>query len=97
MKGPVTVSQIEVLAGVSAFNHQGFCIIEVTLSDGRKHIAQMTPDEVREMILPWLGAASAAEEDAALYAELREGGIEENVCLGMIQAVRNRREKKKNG
>lgn len=79
---------IEIESGVSLFTGEGFCRVSM---DGTP-VGQLSPAEVREMALHWLAAADAAESDAAVLAELRDIGIEEQQRLGFLYALRKRRQ-----
>lgn len=58
---------IEVTSGVSAFTGEPFCHVQWGKESG-----QLTPNEVRQMALLWLGAAEAAEQDAIVFQLIRE-------------------------
>lgn len=60
-----SVAGIEVVSG-AASDGRGFCTVNVTLTNGVGYQGQLDPDTVRTMALDWLGAAEAAETDAAL-------------------------------
>lgn len=79
---------IEIESGVSAFTGKGFCQVRI---DG-KPVGQLDPEQVRTMALHWLSAADAAESDAAVFAELKIIGIDEQHAGRFIAALRHRRE-----
>lgn len=64
---------ITIISGVSLFDGRGYCEVSI----GGKSIGQLEPVEVREMAMAWLGAADAAESDAAVVAQLRGMEIDE--------------------
>lgn len=60
-----TPDTIHIISGVSAFTGEAFCAVRWNNENG-----QLSPDEVREMALHWLGAAEAAEQDAVVFKML---------------------------
>lgn len=80
-------ASITVTSGVSVFTGLPFCGVEV---NGVAY-GQLTPNEVRMMALHWLGAAEAAESDAAVFAELKSADLEDAVAATFITNLRSRR------
>jgi hypothetical protein len=81
-----------VTSGVSAFTGQGFCTIELHRPGHVEVLGQLDPEQVRQMALAWLGAAEAAEHDAAVFAELVEtAGLDEATAGTFIAHLRDRR------
>lgn len=81
-------------SGISAANGQGFCRLSIDLGDGEdpRPLGQLTPDEVRDMALNWLGAAEAAEHDAAVFSELVENAkLGQDQAAAFVGALRERR------
>jgi len=89
---PPELAGVAIQSGVSAMTGKGFCLIAAELTDGTTITGQLDPDEVRTLALGWLGAAEAAEHDAAVAAELTESfGIASELVAGFIVALRERR------
>lgn len=78
---------LEIESGVSLFTKEGFCTVRLN----GKALGQLTPDGVREMALAWLGAAEAAETDAALYAMLKSMDLDDETVGRAIAGLRNYR------
>lgn len=86
------LQDINIFSGVSVFDGKGFCHIEAVLDDGTRLAGQLSPDEVRQMALGWLQAAEAAENDAAVHAELTEtAGVSFETAGHFLLALRDRR------
>lgn len=91
----VVLSRIDIESGVSAFTGEPFCRVGVLNEHGKQiGFAQLPPSEVRGMALQWLSAADAAENDAAVWAELKSVEIPEDVAGQFMMAVRRRRMEK---
>lgn len=83
---------VYVSSGVSLFTGQGYCLIAAELGDGTRITGQLEPARVRELALGWLGAAEAAEHDAAVYGELVQGaGMTQKMAAAFLQMLRERR------
>lgn len=54
-------------------------------------VGQLDPGEVREMAIGWLGAAEAAEQDAAVLRVLRRLELPEELAGLVIVELRNSR------
>jgi len=86
IKKPNDPNTIYITSGVNS-KGKPFCQVEW----GTKK-AQLDPDDVRQMALDWLGAAEAAEHDAAVFNELREGmGLDLETAGAFIYVLRGRR------
>ena len=86
-------STLAITSGVSAFDGTPFCLVTWGNKSG-----QLKPAEVRAMALHWLQAAEAAECDALLMAELRDGvGLDLQTAGAVLMAVRGRREQGADG
>lgn len=75
----------------SGVNAEGapFCIVSID----HEPAGQLDPDEVRVMALDWLGAAEAAEHDAAVFRQMRDSlGLELPVIGAFIHSLRKQRE-----
>lgn len=78
---------INVRSGVNE-DGVGFCHVMV---NGGDLMGQLSPEEVRQMALAWLGAAEAAESDAAVFGVLRDIGLEPAMIGAVLADMRGRR------
>lgn len=89
----IELGTIGLVSGVSVFTGKGFVRVAVLDQDNKQvAVGQMSPEEVRTMALGWLGAAEAAESDAAVFAELKGIGLDDTACAGFLAALRERRD-----
>lgn len=88
------LAHVHIESGVSAFTGKGFCAVHAIGEDGQPIAGgQLTPEQVRTMALGWLGAAEAAEHDAAVVAELVEQvGLSQQEAAAFLHGLRKRRE-----
>ena len=83
---------IDVRSGVNE-RKEGFCTIVATAHGGRILLGQLTPNEVRDMALRFLGAAEAAETDAIVYQLLADKfHLEDNIIGHFIGDMRDLRD-----
>jgi hypothetical protein len=90
--GVEDLTNLNVEAGVNAFDGQPYCHIEARGADNVILMGQLPPAEIRQMALRWLSAADAAEHDAATFAFLQEAfsfTIEQ--ATSALQAIRKAR------
>lgn len=81
------VQHIEIRSGVNQHG-EPFCTVVINHGD---MLAQLTPNEVRQMALGWLESAEAAESDAAVYAALRTADMDPRAIGQFIADLRNLR------
>lgn len=70
---------------------EGFCTASAHTQGGRIIVGQLSPEEVRMMALAWLGAAEAAEQDAAVLRCVRKLGLPDELAGGIIAELRDTR------
>lgn len=87
----IGLTGINIESGVSLFTRQGFCMVTATAEDGSELRGQLDPEDVRTMAMHFLSAAEAAEHDAAVFAELEEMGLEDDVKAAFIASLRKHR------
>ena len=86
---------INIVSGVSLFDGNGYCQVQIERDDGGiESLGQLSPDETRAMALAWLQAAEASENDAALLAVCRELGIDYRAAGRLIDDIREQRKPK---
>jgi hypothetical protein len=81
---------IDVRSGVNEHG-KGFCTIVATAQGGHMLLGQLEPEEVRTMALAWLGAAEAAEQDAAVLRCIRRLGLPEDLAGAIVAELRDER------
>jgi hypothetical protein len=95
------MSYFEIEAGVSAFTLEPFCAIRLygDLPSGDKVvlIGQLSPEKVRETALNWLRCADASESDSAIFAVLKDAGLDENAIGFAISELRDKRADRERG
>lgn len=84
------------LAGIyitNGVNESGepFLTVACHASDGRIMLGQLGPAEVRRLALHWLGAAEAAEQDAAVLRCFRKLELPDTLAGGVITELRESR------
>jgi len=82
--------EIHVASGVNEAG-AGFCTITARGGGGRILIGQLDPETVRTMALDWLGAAEAAEQDAAVLRVVRKLGLPDDLAGAVIAELRDTR------
>jgi hypothetical protein len=81
---------IDVRSGV---NERGepFLTVVARAEGGSMIMGQLDPEEVRQMALAWLGAAEAAEQDAAVLRCVRKLELPDELAAAVIVELRNSR------
>lgn len=93
------LATIETLSGTAddgpdagAARWRGFVTVTAVAVDGSRLAGQVDPATCRELALSFLEAAEAAEQDAAVFAELHgTAGIPIELVAAIVTALRNRR------
>lgn len=88
----VDLQSIFITSGVND-DGKPFCTIAVHSTDRMVLIGQMSPEELRGMALGWLGAAEAADQDAAVLRVLRDLELPDQLAGMIITNLREYREK----
>ena len=73
---------------------QGFLRIRTSGEAGGRPvvlIGQLDPDEVRQMVMAWLGAAEAAEQDAAVLRTIRKLELPDDLAMAVVIELRDSR------
>jgi hypothetical protein len=88
----VDLASIDVQSGVNG-KGEGFCTLVATSTAGDILLGQMTPDEIRQLALQYLGTAEAAETDGILFRLLKEKfGLPLEAIGAFISDMRDERE-----
>ena len=83
-------TELQSIFVTSGVNDAGnpFCTIAAHSDDGAILLGQLSPDEVRQMALAWLGAAEAAEQDAAVLRVVRNLELPDQMAGAVIIELR---------
>lgn len=65
-----------------------FCTVSV---NGGDLLGQLSPQEVRDMALQWLGAAEAAEQDSLVFRVAGQFGLEHRHAAAFVVEMRKLR------
>jgi hypothetical protein len=85
-----TLTDIFITSGVND-DGEAFCTVAAHGATGVVLLGQLSPDEVRHHALNYLGAAEAAEQDAAVLRCVRKLELPDRFAAAVIVELRERR------
>jgi hypothetical protein len=86
----ITLTNIVMTSGVNE-DGDGFVTIAAHGEEGTVLLGQLSPDEVRDHALAYLGAAEAAEQDAAVLRVIRKLELPDQLAGAVITELREGR------